>query len=788
MRLSHLLAISLCGISVAACHLEELEVPSEELFTRSFIKEFGIADSSQDWNLATRITANIDLSGASNTETVSIYDRMPGTPGCQLAARVSAKTTEFTFDFAKANTIAYVRGENAEGSITFSGYYPIKNNVLTVASGGRSRAAEFEPASSIKLRQVTGDTPWWSGFGSFNYNSRYGATGWACNYLYWNTLKGWSGDGTKFVLEAFPLYGMFTGDNFSTDYLRGSYNEVEEGTPCSTLVNIVGKNGVFHEDIVDGRCNLNRYSELLKPEEGVIYKSEGGEIMLKYLYGAGVFSNSFGYFYYKDGATTQEIMESPKFMLMFDASPWNNLQRNDGNGYANFDNIGGYGSDNAFHIKEGIDNYSGMRTANDVSSYENNGGNDVRYKASYHKLVYYELDSNNKPIESTATYTFPKGMNIGFFIIVQGYEKLKNGGNVTNILNGRTNVVPGQDIRFSIPWMNQLMGQYYQSIPNHGNTTFPYKSLDFTLNDGTTSSIPANYTPHMSFVTFGYNGHTVLGVEDGEYHANDHDMNDILFYVEGVKEDQVEIGETPTVQSWVIGCEDLGSSHDFDFNDAVFGVSHFTTDDMSQHYLKVKALAGGGTLPIQLMWTDPNGTTYNVGTDFNQSFRLWNNWFGVDNVRQIINCNHSNDGDAFDGGVVTIPLNEFPDYTITEDNFKNGSNYLMGGFSLAVYDDDGNVITRSVNPIGNYNENGETWTKTPQMILVHNTWKWPVEMRPIFDAYNGQGFSGSHTDKMSGFKDWVQDKFAIDWTEHISDNSYVVGHSWLGEGVQTTTE
>ena len=108
MRLSHLLAISICGISTVACQVEEIDVPNEELFARSFIKEFGIADAQQDWNLATRVTANINPSAVAGAETISIYDRMPGSAGCQLAARFSATNTEFSFDFAKANLNRFV--------------------------------------------------------------------------------------------------------------------------------------------------------------------------------------------------------------------------------------------------------------------------------------------------------------------------------------------------------------------------------------------------------------------------------------------------------------------------------------------------------------------------------------------------------------------------------------------------------------------------------------------------------------------------------------------------------
>ncbi|MDE6205115.1 MAG: hypothetical protein K2F66_03220, partial [Duncaniella sp.] len=166
MRLSHLLAISLCGISAVACHVDEIEVPSEELFTRSFIKEFGIADSDQDWTLATRVTMHINPSAMNGVETVSIYDRMPGTPGCQLAARFSASAETIAFDFAKNNTSAYVQGVNSDGKIIFSGYYPIRDGILSV--GTRSRAVEYTDAANISLQEITQSGPWGNGFGAFN--------------------------------------------------------------------------------------------------------------------------------------------------------------------------------------------------------------------------------------------------------------------------------------------------------------------------------------------------------------------------------------------------------------------------------------------------------------------------------------------------------------------------------------------------------------------------------------------------------------------------------------------
>lgn len=791
MRLSHLLAISLCGISNVACHVEEIEVPSEELFTRSFIKEFGISDPKQDWSFATRITANIDPVTVAGAETISIYDRMPGSADCQLAARVSASTREFSFDFAKANTAAYVQGTNADGKIVFSRYIPIINGTLNITRRSQSRAAaDAIAASSIKLEPITkGGNSWDKGIGNFCYNSYISDGGTACNYDYWHHFDASEYPGAskaesmRPILNIFNVYGLHTG-SFSSDYLKGRFDDSDAGRPCSDLKNIVGVNGVFHEGIPNtgnnkNRCNLNIYGTQLKPENGVIYTSQGNEIELEYVYGAGIFDNSFGYFYYPPEKENDidYIMQCPKFLLMLDASPWNNTQRSeDGSKYETFEYLGGKGTydhKDQLYMHDGIDNFSGMRPANDIEAYENNPteANDVRYRSSFHKLVYFELDGNNNPIESTATYKFPEGYKIGFFVAVQGHRKIAKQGSVTNNYNNNTTTIPGEDFRFSIPWMNQLLGCYYSSQPAHGST--PFETVPLNFNGGSITG----FTPHMSFVTYRWGNETVMGVEDGQYHSNDHDMNDILFFVRGVDGNQEEIGDEPAVQSWVIGCEDLGSSHDFDFNDVVFGVSHYTTDDNSKNELKIKALAAGGTLPVQLFWKDPKNVDHNVGTEYDNYFQYWNNWFGVTNKNQVLNCYHQNDGDSYEGATVTIPITEFPDFSITGSDFKDGSKYPMGGFHIAVYNEDGTEITRDVKPIGDYIE-GEEWAKTPQMILVPNTWKWPTENTPIFNVYNG---GDSHDGTKSGFRDWVLNRFADKWTDYISDHSNVVIHKWTGE-------
>lgn len=770
MNLKHFLPVALCaGVSVA-CQVEELKVPAEELYAREFIKEFGIVDSQQDWNLATHVTATTDSRSLNGASTIYIYDRMPGADGCQLAAKFSASTSTFSFDIAKANTRAYVMGVSSEGKTVFASYLPIKNGNLEITSSGTARAASDLPASSIKLQQIEKGSSWGNGIGYFCFNS-YKQQGMpSCNYEYWHQIKGYelSADNLSPILDVFDLYGMHTGD-FGSAYLTGTFSDTNDGRPCSDLAAIAGDKGVFHEGIVDGKCNLNRHGEKLHPENGVVYTSDGGEITLEYVYGAGIFDNSFGYFYYEDGATYEEIMAAPKFLLMLDASPWSNTMRAeaDSDEYSIFENIGGKGMDGQtgatigeIRYKEGIDNYSGMRPANDIEDYESATGNgsmtdeeakaakNVKYKPSFHKLVYYPLDENNKPIESQASYDFPKGMKIGFFVVCQGHQKIAQQGNVTNLTNGATSNVPGADFRFSLPWMNQLLGCYYQSQASHATT--PFDKVPFTYKNVNIT----DYTPHMTFVTYLWNGQTVMGVEDGTYHDNDHDMNDILFFVRGVDNNQEEFETYPLAQSWIIACEDLGVTDDFDFNDVVFGVSHVATDEATQE-VHVKALAAGGTLPVNLYY---NGEK--VG-----DFSCWNEWFGVSETDHIINAGSQSDHTGLDGA--EIKLNVDGKFSLSSEMFREGAETPMGGFSLKV-ENDVEHTSHWVRPPGTTG----TDAIAPQMILVPGTWAWPTERTHICEAYDGVG--GSHP----GFKDWCNNHDHNSWVLYPANSTLVVKHNW----------
>ena len=68
----------------------------------------------------------------------------------------------------------------------------------------------------------------------------------------------------------------------------------------------------------------------------------------------------------------------------------------------------------------------------------------------------------------------------------------------------------------------------------------------------------------------------------------------------------------PAAQGWIIACEDLGGSLDFDFNDVVFGISHVAGETTA----RVTALAAGGTLPVFIQSKYPmTGSTDSPDSD-----------------------------------------------------------------------------------------------------------------------------------------------------------------------------
>lgn len=749
MQIRHLLQASLTCALLAGCQSEPVKAPVSHEYDREFVRTFGVPDHDHDWNMAGRVTANIETRGLAPGYEVRIYDRMPGTEGCQIAARFSATTKTVEFDFAKSNRYAYVEIVGPDGRVVSVKSLAIRNRAMQISAdaaivspGEAVKEKVFDMASSITVadKTVTFKDRLPDGYDNSPYNTEFRTT--------YPDLKPRNAYDLFLLCEEQP-----GGHDLHSATVKPVFDDTDQGMACSDLTSIVGTNGVFHEKCGPVDCNLMKYWEELKPTTNSVFTvAETGPVSIDYLYGCGTFWNSFGYFYYDDTYTDIEIMRAPKYILMLDASPWHNMQRLDpakGEQFEDFELIGESDTKKENWNGEHKVNQSGMRPANDVERYEKmekQGADltayDVRYRGTSHRLVYYPqirgINSHGYPGVkadlSKPSYDFPKGTKIGFFIICEGGFFFSDKGRAM----GRSAV------RYSLPWMNAWLGR-------------PFHHKDGNKKHTGCSKIPAD-TPPTWFMSYKWNGRTILGIEDGEYGNSDHDMNDILFEVKGsFAIDRQDLGHRTKVQSWVVACEDLGSTDDFDFNDVVFGVSHLTSDEDDASTLVIKPLAAGGTLKVQLCM---NGEPVGDG-------RHWNEYFGHQSHHDIINVT-GNASRPVESEEIVITEGIPKDFSLSSGSFREN----MGGFSLRVFDDEGNHVT-SVKAPGTQGDDAVS----PQMILLPVNWSWPREMVAIHDAYPGT-HNGNVDNPIAGFGSWVHDGSQYSWTFYPAEDSKVFSNTW----------
>lgn len=357
---------------------------------------------------------------------------------------------------------------------------------------------------------------------------------------------------------------------------------------------LYGKDGVFPE----GRDNL---TPLSSPESDIIYTTtEAGPVEISYIFGSTSPKNQMGYFYYNEGATIEEICNADKYLLLSDARPTSSISVS--------------GLQNGFSYTE--DYHLGNWFLYNV--YEENGvsvfnGGDPWVTGSTYKLVYFDEHGN-------ASYDFPAGLNIGFFIISDGMSKTSEVGDY---------------IYYSMPSVNRETGKAYQA-------------------DGGTWDNP-NYKGLVKAVTYKYGDDVLLGFED----QADNDMNDMLFRIGGnlTTDDDIEDVpvEEPKDQEWILACEDLGAIGDFDFNDVVFSIQHASGSGKA----KVTPLAAGGTLPIYIRY---NGNQ--IGSEVHEMFGK--------PVNEMVNTQTG----RYEATAQSVEIDVNADLTMSSGN--------MGGFSILV--------------------------------------------------------------------------------------------------------
>lgn len=316
-------------------------------------------------------------------------------------------------------------------------------------------------------------------------------------------------------------------------------------------------------------------------------------------------------------------------------------------------------------------------------------------------LVYYDPDNNFAP-----TTTFPAGKEIHFGL-VRGYNAEGSGA-----------------LDKSVDWTQETGDIYvptmYASLCLFSNAEL---NKDVTAVKGWTNiSGSALYSTHgvniLSFEDWGGKFSIVDGqpVPEG---TNSIDWNDIAFIIDGKVEELPTIDET---QSWILACEDLGNTDDFDFNDIVFSITYAAGSETAT----ITPLAAGGELASTVFFNNER-----IGEIHDML---------VPGSPSNVMLNTVTKGNA--GKPVTI--NVGTDFSMAATD--------MGGFNIVV---EGNSSQATIAAP----EAGST----PQMICVDGTnWLWPTERTSITTAY----------DK---FSIWATDHTqALDWYVTPSDNNAIV--------------
>lgn len=640
-------------------------------YNNSWNQQFGAIDPTQDWNVATTVSATAACPTIAGESEMRIYSDAPLEDESNLMAvtKLTNGAGSISFDAKKAANHVFVSIKNSEGLFKIYNYYAIVNGTvnitpsdyITPTRSGFTRAAncpvtkgEKKMLTSTRYESLVKDAIWW------NWQTK--------------TVEEWKQVYQSQSIDNAPWVGPFTAESIvtvnadGTKVLDFSHFELkpeakwvgsaknieltllngvaqEEAVPCWTVgqgYKLFGPGTFFKEYIryyYNEKMSLytNGLEDLKKVEKGFSIVTEGGEIKLPMVYGATQNINQLGYIYYKDG---QDPLAQPHYILMNDAQPLNNIYFNSWKGQA-------------------LENNMQLANWSEAEKSLFGKSKDTKMYGTSYKLAFFGENHDQE-----ATYNFPAGYHIVFFIAP--YQP--HNGTYTE-----------SNYNYSLPELNKRI--------NH---------LDWN-NDCPTYEANRGAIKAASWT---FNGQTFLGFEDG---GGDEDLNDIVFWVQGqykTPEPPITVPDPdplpePQSESWIIACEDLGNTDDIDFNDVVFSVSHTAGETTA----KVTPLAAGGVLPSNI---------YYGGSNLGEIHNLINGAQPNANGQYPM-LNTSSKGTPGSAITITVPA----DYSVTNH-----------GFTVKVKDQNESIVL----------ESAEVGT-APQMLVLPGEWAWPTERTPIGTAF-----------------------------------------------------
>lgn len=262
-------------------------------------------------------------------------------------------------------------------------------------------------------------------------------------------------------------------------------------------------------------------------------------------------------------------------------------------------------------------------------------------------------------------------------------------------------------------------GPYYSNSEYNGDHGSPYNG------SATTDGINDTYA-----ATFIYDDMLYLAFEDWGYSSegHDNDFNDIVFrFKDDITRPLIidkDVDDNP--MQYIVACEDLGGSFDWDFNDVVYAIEHVS----GQTTARIKLLAAGGTLPVHITYDNKdivfNAPTGGTCTDLHQAFGVEQDVavnVGIYQTDAVYSHQFTVDGNAFS---VSTDARKFKIHV----SYKDGSE----GADIGVPSHSG---------------------MEPQAFLVADpNWQWTNEFQPI-------------TSKYPDFSDWVMNLENKEWCSSV---------------------
>lgn len=677
---SKIFMLSVGALAFTACADEYNPgaVTKEDLLKENYAKHwedvFGTPDPNQDWSMATPVGLEYSIPNSGSGK-LTVYTSRPGNPDCKILVSKSVSNTgSLNFDCPKNINKVYV--EVVDGNnVVMGDYYAVKNGNIVASTRSAATRADCPVGRVFIDTKIDGFNLPDNVYNDVYYSSATSGLGIVNSWDVYNIPRN-KVDEEAASSRTNGIFNIYTLSDYS--YTKGDGNTWKN----SDLAPIIGYGGVFEESCLSSLaasegCAREEWYEDLKPNEGIDFLlGEGGPVELSLMYGATQRSDKFGYLYYQDGATIGEILQSPHYILLDDAQPMNLIEYSKAGGFADWNTI----SEDLLHATD-------TRPENLLT--EDQKAELLSYEVTGTKipLVYFAPDG-------TARYDFPENTHIVFF------EMLEVGGN-----NNPTHWAG--KIRYSRPDMNRFYG--YELNEEHSpKPTVPEHEGDWR------------------FITYSWGETVVAGLED----TGDDDMNDLLFSVKAnITNKPKDINpDTPTTQKWLVACEDLGGSFDYDFNDIVLG---FEKRDVSgTDHLFMKPLAAGGTLPAVVSFDS---------TEIGEIHQL----MGASASEGIYDYIISGSADEVDLGECEA------EFSITT---------AIAKLKIAVKGGDGNVVT-----IHAWNKDEDD--TTPQMILLPGGWDWPDEGVTITNVY-------------PTFVDWASSVTVTDWIKKAENCGAFITNTW----------